>query len=232
MAYDLVIKNGTVVDGSGAPRYRADVAVVAGRISEIGKVSGSAKNTIDASDLVVSPGFIDPHTHYDAQVCWDPYMTPSSWHGVTTVVMGNCGVGVAPCRPQTRDITAWDLTNVEGIPYEVLSKGIDWKWETFPQYLDAARQRGCGINLAFLAPLTPMRHYVMGEESMERAATAQECVQLKALMKEAVAAGAFGFSSSVSGIISAIRAAGWLVSTPTATSSRPTPMRSRRRAAA
>ncbi|MGH7933545.1 MAG: N-acyl-D-amino-acid deacylase family protein [Candidatus Binataceae bacterium] len=196
MSYDLIIKNGTVVDGTGAPRRRADVAVAAGRIAEIGKVGEGAKQVIDASDLVVAPGFVDPHTHYDAQICWDPYLTSSSWHGVTSVIMGNCGVGIAPCRPAVREIAAWDLVNVEAIPFEVLSKGIKWEWETFPQYLDAAERRGSGINLGFLAPLTPFRHYAMGEESMERAATVAETAQIKATLKEAVAAGAFGFTTS------------------------------------
>ena len=196
MSYDLLIKNGTVVDGTGGPSRRADVAIANGRIAEIGKVAEGAKKVIDASDLVVAPGFIDPHTHYDAQICWDPYITSSSWHGVTSVIMGNCGVGIAPCRPEVREIAAWDLVNVEGIPFEVLGKGIKWDWETFPQYLDAAQRRGSGINLGFMAPLTPFRHFVMGAESMERAATREETAGIKSLIKEAVAAGAFGFTTT------------------------------------
>jgi N-acyl-D-aspartate/D-glutamate deacylase len=196
MSHDLLIKNGTVVDGTGGPSRRADVAIANGRIAEIGKVAEGAKKVIDASDLVVAPGFIDPHTHYDAQICWDPYITSSSWHGVTSVIMGNCGVGIAPCRPAVREIAAWDLVNVEGIPFEVLGKGIKWEWETFPEYLDAAQRRGSGINLGFMAPLTPFRHFVMGEESMERAASREETAQIKSLIKEAVAAGAFGFTTT------------------------------------
>jgi N-acyl-D-amino-acid deacylase len=196
MSYDLLIKNGTVVDGTGAPQYRADVAVTNGKIAEIGKITDGAKTVIDASDLIVSPGFIDPHTHYDAQICWDPLITSSSWHGVTSLVMGNCGVGIAPCKPDVHEIAAWDLVNVEAIPFDVLAQGIKWEWVTFPEYMAAAQQRGCGINLGFMAPLTPFRHYVMGEESMERAATAEETSQIKALIKEAVAAGAFGFSTT------------------------------------
>jgi N-acyl-D-aspartate/D-glutamate deacylase len=196
MAYDLLIKNGTVVDGMGTPRYRADIAVAGGKIAEIGKITAGAKTTLDVSDLIVAPGFIDPHTHYDAQICWDPLITSSSWHGVTTVVMGNCGVGIAPCRPEVREIAAWDLVNVEAIPFEVLTKGITWEWVTFPEYMDAAQKRGCGINVGFMAPLTPFRHFVMGEASMERAATAEETDKIKALLKEAVAAGAFGFTTT------------------------------------
>jgi len=196
MSYDLLIKNGTIVDGTGAPQYRADIAVANGQIAEIGKIRDSAKKTIDASDLIVSPGFIDPHTHYDAQICWDPLLTSSSWHGVTSVVMGNCGVGIAPCKPEVREIAAWDLVNVEAIPFEVLSSGLTWDWVTFPDYMKAAQRRGCGINLGFMAPLTPFRHFVMGEESMERAATPDEIATIKALLKEAIAAGAFGFTTS------------------------------------
>ena len=125
---DLVIRNGLLVDGTGAPARRADVGIAAGKIAAIGGIAESAKRTLDASDLVVAPGFIDPHTHYDAQICWDGATTPSSWHGVTTVVMGNCGVGIAPCRPEAREIAMRDLVNVEAIPFEVLQAGITWDW--------------------------------------------------------------------------------------------------------
>jgi len=197
MAWDILIRNGTVVDGTGAPARRADVAIAAGKIVEVGKVSGPAKRVIDADGRVVAPGFIDPHTHYDAQICWDGATTPSSWHGVTSVVMGNCGVGIAPCRPQAREIAMKDLVNVEAIPFEVLKAGITWDWETFPEYLDAAARRKPALNLAFLAPLTPLRHYVMGEASMERAATEEETQEIKRLLGEAMDAGAFGFSSTL-----------------------------------
>ena len=196
MSYELLIKNGTVVDGSGAPPVRADIAVAQGKIAEIGKITAGAQKIIDASDLTVSPGFIDHHTHYDAQICWDPVISPSSWHGVTSVIMGNCGVGLAPCKPAVREIAAWDLVNVEAIPFDVLSQGVTWDWETFPEYMDAADRRGSGINLGFMAPLTPFRHYVMGEESMERAATPEETSQIAALLREAMQAGAFGFSTT------------------------------------
>ena len=197
MPCDLLIKNGLVIDGTGAPGRRADVAVAGGRIVEVGKFDGAARQTIDASDCVVSPGFIDPHTHYDAQICWDGAVTPSSWHGVTSVVMGNCGVGIAPCQPQSREVAMRDLVNVEAIPYDVLAQGITWDWETFPEYLDAAARRKPSLNLAFLAPLTPFRHYVMGEASMERAAAADETARIAALLGEAMDAGAFGFSSTI-----------------------------------
>ena len=195
--YDLIIKNGTLIDGTGAFRRRADVAVKDGKVAEIGRVSDGAAQTIDASDLIVSPGFVDPHTHYDAQICWDPLVSCTSWHGVTTVVMGNCGVGIAPCKPAAREVAARDLVNVEAIPFEALSKGLTWEWESFPDFLTAAERRGAGINLAFLAPLTPFRHYVLGDESMEREATPAETAQVAALLGEAVGAGAFGFSTSI-----------------------------------
>ena len=141
MASDLIIRNGLVVDGTGAPARHADVAISDGRITEIGRVSGTAKRSIDARDCVVAPGFIDPHTHYDAQICWDGALTPSCWHGVTSVVLGNCGVGIAPCQPRSREVAMRDLVNVEAIPYEVLERGITWDWQTFPEYMDAAQRR-------------------------------------------------------------------------------------------
>jgi N-acyl-D-amino-acid deacylase len=196
MTYDLIIRNGTVIDGTGAAGQHADVAIAGGNVAAIGKVTEAARRTIDASDLVVAPGFVDPHTHYDAQICWDPMVSCTSWHGVTTVVMGNCGVGIAPCREKVREIAAWDLVNVEAIPFDALSRGITWEWESFPQYLDAAARRGSGINLAFLAPLTPFRHFVMGEESMEREARPDEIQKIASLLGEAVQAGAVGFSTT------------------------------------
>src|SRR5260221_1207920 len=194
---DLLIKGGRVVaDPAGRPGS-ASGGITAGKITEIGRILAPAKKTIDAGGLVVAPGFIDPHTHYDAQICWDGALTPSSWHGVTSVVMGNCGVGIAPCRPETREIAMRDLVNVEAIPFEVLEAGITWDWETFPQYMDAAAHRKPALNLAFLAPLTPLRHYVMGEASLDRAATTAETAEIKQLLGQAMAAGAFGFSSTL-----------------------------------
>jgi len=193
MNCDILIRNGTVVDGTGAAAKRQDVGIAGGKIV----APGPARRIIDADGMVVAPGFIDPHTHYDAQICWDGATTPSSWHGVTSVVMGNCGVGIAPCRPAAREIAMRDLVNVEAIPFEVLDAGISWDWETFPQYLDAAARRKPALNLAFLAPLTPFRHYVMGEASMERAATPEETMKIRSLLGEAMDAGAFGFSSTL-----------------------------------
>jgi N-acyl-D-aspartate/D-glutamate deacylase len=197
MTYDLVIKNGTMVDGTGAPARQADVAIKDGKIAEIGRVKDGATTEIDADGLVVAPGFIDPHTHYDAQICWDGAVTPSSWHGVTSVIMGNCGVGIAPCKPESREVAMRDLVNVEAIPFDVLNTGITWDWETFPQFLDAAAKRNPSLNLGFIAPLTPFRHWVMGEASIERAATPAETAKIKALLGEAVDAGAFGFSTTI-----------------------------------
>jgi N-acyl-D-amino-acid deacylase len=196
MSYDLVIKDGIVVDGTGATRFQADVGIAAGKVAEIGKVTEGAKRTIDANGLVVAPGFVDPHTHYDAQICWDGAVTPSSWHGVTSVVLGNCGVGIAPCKPAAREVAMRDLVNVEGIPFDVLNQGITWDWETFPEFMDAAARRKPSLNLAFIAPLTPFRHYVMGEASIERAANVEETAKIAALIGEAVDAGALGFSST------------------------------------
>jgi N-acyl-D-amino-acid deacylase len=196
MAYDLLITNGTIVDGTGAPRYQGDVGVRGGRIAALGKAWGPAAETIDAAGKVVCPGFVDPHTHYDAQITWDRLLSSSAEHGVTTVVMGNCGVGLAPCRPAEREWLADDLVTVEGIDKEVLSEGISWEWETFPQFLDAAEKRGSALNLAFLAPITPFRTFVLGAEANERAATPEETRKIAALLDEAMRAGAWGITTT------------------------------------
>lgn len=201
MTYDLIIKNGAVVDGTGAPRRNADVAVQGGAIAAIGNlgsVTGAAARTIDASGKIVCPGFIDPHTHYDAQITWDSLLSSSSEHGVTSAIMGNCGVGIAPCRPDARAMLAEDLVNVEGIDHEVLKQGIRWDWESFPEFIDAAARRGSGINLGFLVPLAPLRTYVLGPEANERAATPAETATIAGLLRDAMHAGAWGFSTTVS----------------------------------
>jgi N-acyl-D-aspartate/D-glutamate deacylase len=196
MAYDLLIHNGTVIDGTGAPQFTADIAVKDGIIVEIGQLRDHAARTIDASDLMVVPGFVDPHTHYDAQIDWDPLVSCSSWHGVTSVVMGNCGVGIAPCRPAQREALAWDLVNVEGMSFNVLSKGVRWEWESFPEFM-IAKRLGRGINLGFLMPLSPFRSYVMGEKAQEREATAEETARIAVLLQEGLRAGALGFSTTL-----------------------------------
>jgi N-acyl-D-aspartate/D-glutamate deacylase len=198
MAYDLLIRNGTIVDGTGSPRFTGDLAVQGGRIAALGKVEGSAATTIDAAGKIVCPGFVDPHTHYDAQITWDKVLSSSAEHGVTTVAMGMCGVGIAPCRPAERDWLTDDLVTVEGIDKDVLVEGIAWEWETFPEYVDAAERRGSGLNLAFLAPLSPMRTYVLGAEANERAATAAETQTIAGMLREAMDAGAWGFTTTAS----------------------------------
>ena len=196
MTFDLIIRNGTIVDGTGRAAYRADLGIIGGRIAEIGQLTGAARQVIDADGLVVAPGFVDPHTHYDAQICWDPLVSCSSEHGITTVVTGNCGVGLAPVRPEARERVMWDLVNLEAIPFDALQAGLTWDWESFPDYMDAAERRGSAVNLAFLAPLTPFRHYVMGEDALERAANANETAAIRALLLGAMRAGAVGFSST------------------------------------
>jgi N-acyl-D-aspartate/D-glutamate deacylase len=196
MAVDLAIRGGLVVDGTGAPGRHVDVGIKAGQIVSIGKLQEGASRVIDATGLVVAPGFIDPHTHYDAQVCWDTSLSPSPWHGVTTVLMGNCGVGIAPTRAEGRIPAMQDLVNVEGMPYDVMDAGITWDWQSFPEFMRATAQRRPAANVAFLAPLTPFRYYVMGEAAIERAANDDERARIRDLLKEAVAAGAFGFSTT------------------------------------
>ena len=197
MAYDLLIKGGTIYDGTGRAGFRGEVAVTGGIIREVGRVKDSAREVIDADGLAVAPGFVDPHTHYDAQICWDPLVTCSCWHGVTTVVMGNCGVGIAPCRPEQREVMAWDLVNVEGMSFEVLSRGVTWAWEKFSEFMAAPERQGMGINLGFLMPLSPLRHYVMDEAAQERTATTEEIMQMQALLREGMQAGALGFSTTL-----------------------------------
>jgi N-acyl-D-aspartate/D-glutamate deacylase len=196
---DLLIKNARIVDGTGGPSFMGDLGVQGGVIRSVGRANGAtAGRVIDADGLALAPGFVDPHTHYDAQIAWDPMVTCSPWHGVTTVIMGNCGVGVAPVKPTTREILMQDLVNVEAIPYDVMKAGIDWQWESYGEYLDAIDRRGLGINVAGLVAFTPLRHYVMGEASFERAATGEEIATMRRLLREALEAGAFGFTTTTS----------------------------------
>jgi N-acyl-D-amino-acid deacylase len=193
MPYDLIIKNGKVIDGSGLPGFHGDVAVNGGRIVEIGKVCGEARQVLNANGLVVAPGIIDNHTHYDAQVTWDPLCTYSCYHGVTTVVIGNCSLAMAPAHREDRDVLAGVLSHVEAIPLEAIQAGVTWSWETIPEYLNALDQR-LGINVASLIGHSAVRRYVMGEASQERHATDDEVAAMKAIVREGLEAGAAGVS--------------------------------------
>ena len=200
MNYDLKITGGTIVDGSGAPGYRGDVGIKDGRIVALGEAPGDATTTIDATGRMVTPGFVDIHTHYDAQVLWDRMLTISPWHGVTTVVLGNCGFGVAPTRPEHRNLIIGTLEKVEGMSPAALQAGLgaQWPFETFPQYLDAIEEAGTAINVGVLIGHTPTRIYVMGEAATEREATPEEVEQMRHIVAEALAAGALGFATSKS----------------------------------
>jgi N-acyl-D-aspartate/D-glutamate deacylase len=196
-ADDIVIRGGTVVDGTGGELFEADVAISGGRIAAVGEVAGSGREEIDARGKLVTPGFVDIHTHYDGQVCWDARMQPSSWHGVTTILMGNCGVGFAPCRPQDRDLLIRLMEGVEDIPEPVLAEGLPWNWESFPQYLDALAERRFDVDVGAQVPHAALRVYVMGERGANREpATPEDVARMRALAGEAIAAGAFGISTS------------------------------------
>jgi len=196
MSLDLLIRNGTIVDGSGAPRYPGDVGIRQGRIVEIGSIRSSAERVIDADGLIVAPGFVDGHTHMDAQVAWDPLGSCSCWHGVTTVIMGNCGFALAPCRPEEREWFARCLTAVEDIPTEAMLTGIDWTWETFPEYLATVDRLPKAINYGAYIGHSALRMYVMGKRALSETANEDDLARMAALVKEAIQAGAMGFSSS------------------------------------
>jgi N-acyl-D-aspartate/D-glutamate deacylase len=195
MTYDLLIKGGRIYDGSGLPSYLGDVAVEAGRIVETGRISGSARRVVDADGLAVSPGFIDFHTHLDAQLLWDPLATSSCYHGVTTVIAGNCGLSLAPCKEQDREVILKSFERVEAITLPALKAGVKWGFTAFGEYLDALRGN-LGINVASLVGHCALRQFVMGEASIERAATAAEIHQMKEVLKASVRAGASGFSTN------------------------------------
>lgn len=196
MSLDLLIRNGTIVDGSGAARYPGDVGVRGGRIVEIGRLRSAAERVIDADGLVVAPGFVDGHTHMDAQVAWDPIGSCSCWHGVTTVIMGNCGFALAPCRPEEREWFARCLTAVEDIPTEAMLSGIDWTWETFPEYLATVDRLPKAINYGAYIGHSALRMYVMGKRALHETATEEDLTRMAAAVREAIRAGAMGFSSS------------------------------------
>jgi N-acyl-D-aspartate/D-glutamate deacylase len=194
--HDILIRGGTVVDGSGKPRFGADLGIKDGRIVEIGRIRQNARRTIDADGLIVAPGFIDGHTHMDAQVAWDPLGSCSCWHGVTSVVMSNCGFALAPCKPADRDWYARCLSAVEDIPTEAMAAGIDWTWETFPEYLATVERLPKAINYGMYIGHSALRMYVMGKRALSEAATDDDMTRMANTVREALKAGALGFSSS------------------------------------
>ena len=198
--YDLVVRGGTIVDGTGVPRYQADLAIKDGRVSMIsGRIPPGAAKEIDASGCIVAPGAIDLHTHYDAQLNWDPYATLSGWFGVTSLTIGQCGFGFAPTRPEDRELNMRMMNRIEAIPLESMRLGMRWDWETFPEYLDSLDRQELGVNVGALFPFSPLRGYVLGMiPSRERTSvTEEELNEMKRLFHEAMEAGAFGFSSDM-----------------------------------
>jgi N-acyl-D-amino-acid deacylase len=196
MAHDLLIKNGTVIDGSGAPRYQADVAIDGGKVVQIGRINEAAREVVDAEGHIVAPGFVDGHTHMDAQVFWDPIGSCSCYHGVTSVVMGNCGFTLAPCREDEADLVFRNLERAEDIAREAMLAGINWRWETFPEYLDVLDDVPKGINYAGYLGHSALRTYVMGARAFEEQASPGEVDTMCRLVQEAVRAGAMGFTTS------------------------------------
>ena len=196
--HDAVIRNGKIFDGSGGKPFIGDVAIDDGKISLVGVIEGSGRKEIDAKGNLVTPGWVDIHTHYDGQVCWDPYLTPSSWHGVTTVVMGNCGVGFAPVKPGDENFLIQLMEGVEDIPGSALHEGIEWDWETFPEFLDAIEKKEFVMDLGFMIGHGPLRSYVMGYERCQNQVDASEAEigKMSELVTEAIDSGALGFSTS------------------------------------
>jgi N-acyl-D-aspartate/D-glutamate deacylase len=195
--HDLVIKGGTLIDGTGAPARSADVAISDGVVTEVGKVDGRARTVVDADGAIVTPGFVDVHTHFDGQVTWDPMLTPSCWHGVTTIVMGNCGVGFAPVKPEKHDWLIGLMEGVEDIPGAALSEGIVWSWESYPEYLDAIDGVPKMLDVGAQVPHGAVRAYVMGERGAKNeAATPDDIDAMARIVREGIEAGALGFSTS------------------------------------
>ena len=199
--YELVIRGGTIVDGTGIPRYTADLAVKDGRVAKIsGRISPGGAKEIDASGCIVAPGAVDLHTHYDAQVQWDPYCSLSGWFGVTSLTIGQCGFGFAPTRPEDRDLNMRMMNRIEAIPLESMRLGMRWDWETFPEFLDSLDRQGLGINVGALFPFSPLRGYVLGmiPARQRTSVTEAELNRMKQLFHEGMEAGAFGFSADKS----------------------------------
>lgn len=195
--YDIVIRNGTIADGLGGEPFRSDVAIKGGRIERIGSVAGQGREEIDATGLLVTPGFVDIHTHFDAQAIWESRMSPASEHGVTTVVFGNCGVGFAPCRSEDRDGLIALMEGVEDIPEAVMAEGLAWEWETYPEFLDAVASRPHDVNIASYLPHAPLRLYVMGDRArVGEVATEEDQAEMARIAREAMKAGAIGFATS------------------------------------
>jgi N-acyl-D-aspartate/D-glutamate deacylase len=195
--YDLIIRNGTIVDGTGAPRFTGDIGIKDGLIAAVGTVHGDAAQEIDAGGKVVAPGWVDVHTHYDGQATWDQEMAPSSWHGVTTVVMGNCGVGFAPAAPDRHEWLIGLMEGVEDIPGTALAEGMKWDWETFPEYLDALERLPRAVDVGTHVPHGAVRAYVLGDREQPGAVpTAEDIEKMAAIVEDGVRAGALGFSTS------------------------------------
>jgi N-acyl-D-aspartate/D-glutamate deacylase len=203
--YDVLIKNGTIIDGLQVPAYRGDIAIRGGKIAAMGNIQGSATKVIDATGLTVAPGFMDIHTHYDAALsggtAWDPYATLSGWHGVTTVAIGNCGFGFAPVRPEDRDRAMRRMERTESIPLSCMQAGMRWDWETFPEYMDSLERGGLGVNAASLIPYSPLRAYVLGNDAArdpDYTTKPGQVEEIKNILREGLKAGGFGFSASFS----------------------------------
>ena len=194
--YDLILKGGRIYDGSGMPSFIGDVAIRDGRIEEIGRINAPADQVLDVGGLAVAPGIIDFHTHFDAQLWWDPLASSSSEHGVTTVVMGNCGLTLAPCKPESRDALIGTFVRVEDMPRQSLQAGIPWEWTTHGEYLDALERKPLGLNVATLVGHCAVRQYAMGEASVEREANEAEIAEMEDLVRHGMRAGAFGFSTN------------------------------------
>ena len=202
-SYDIVIKGGTVIDGMQTPRYKADVGIKDGKVALIGSIDAAdGDEVVDATGRIVCPGFVDVHTHYDSQVFWDPWCTMSGWHGVTTVLIGNCGFGFAPCKPEDQDRAMLSLSRNEAVPLKTMRAGMPWDWQTFPEFLDSVERTPKGVNVMSLVPLAPLYQYVVGvDKAKESRASDDELAEMCRLLGEAMEAGGCGWSSQISGAV-------------------------------